>query len=480
MGENLTQVRNNCSSRLTYRLQDAMEETPGCVWVKTHLIGTGQEASVYKVCKRCELPNGTSEDTCQFAVKLYKYPVQSKFQKEVDNQVLAYRLGVAPRMYDAFICGEEGFMIMDLKQYTVIQYCKKVFNEKYNSIASQEFKTFVSQLENYIFNHLIMVLLRNNLVHDDTHLDNIMLDTVGDTPDALVIYQNPVLIDLSKMREIQYSTLSEKQQQKIASDLHTDLRLSFDNIRENKNNMLTLSLNDGAQTQRKPPEAPRKKAAKRGVSEEVKMEDTPSKKPFSFGLARDFGSISPSSPARPSFATPATPARRFQLSEPSTPVSSARPLTFPATPMSPMSPAPSSLMKQFSLEENEPSSPVINRPLSFDDEEMNDNYQTPSRGISPLHFDEELDDAPSTPRVGTPRINRPLSFGYDDEDEVSTPPRSSSPSETRFNYYKPHYRRRMSTRFADEEKEEMIDSEYYVDGDYDPDDEYFNTLEEYY
>ena len=460
MSDNLTQVRKGCGTSLTYRLEDAMEETPGCVWVKSELIGEGVEASVYKVCKRCELDNGETEDICQFAVKLYENPKHSAFQKEVNNQVTAYRLGIAPRVYDAFICGKEGFIIMDIKQYTVLDYCKKVFNDVYNGKISREFQDFVTELEDHIFSNLIMVLLNNNLSHEDTHLKNIMLDVLGTTPHTLTSYRDPVLIDLSKMESVAYTNATPDQQQKLINQLKLDLHLSFNNIRENKNHVLT----DMRTARRAPPEAPRKKVPMTASAVGSLSFDSPVKG-YSFTAPKQTKRMSGQ-------MNDETPVKRPQFGgfdSPSTP-STPRPaggLSFDESPSTPSTPRPSGSLS-FDDSPSTPFTPIqsnTNRPLdfgSFDEEEDHE-----SNLARPLHFgqfeDEEkmndndsftYDSPPSTPRLN----NRYHSYH-------SYHPRSRKPIHTRY--------------FADEEKEEMIDPQYYIDGDYTPDDEYINMIDDY-
>jgi hypothetical protein len=114
---NLSAAKANCPN-LLFSLDDAMDLTPGCVWMKqTQMLGKGEDGEVYLVCKECDK---TGERICQFSVKhIKRKEPREEFKKKVITEVTMHKkaqtIGIAPEILDAFICGDNAFIVMEKK-----------------------------------------------------------------------------------------------------------------------------------------------------------------------------------------------------------------------------------------------------------------------------------------------------------------------------------------------------------------------------
>ncbi len=196
----MKEIRQECPSDQLYSIEEAQLETPGCRWIKTNIVeGSGEDGVVYRVCKECD----NQPPVCLYVVKhlikpasLSNQDFQKHFQREVQMHTLLKDSGIAPKVYDAFICGNEGYILIDRKNYSIRDYAFKLFDlfkkaELVNPILDQLQTSVVrllSQLHTYGY------------IHGDPHLKNFMID-VQDT--NLTDWRNPQIIDFGKSEKVE-------------------------------------------------------------------------------------------------------------------------------------------------------------------------------------------------------------------------------------------------------------------------------------
>jgi len=104
------------------------------------------------------------------AIKKFKdYVSPQKLRQEAGNQLYAFNAGLAPRVYDAFICDDDAYLVTDRIDMSVTKYLESNFIK--GSIEQTE------ALKN-IEAKVIQMLIASNeagILHTDRHIDNIML-----------------------------------------------------------------------------------------------------------------------------------------------------------------------------------------------------------------------------------------------------------------------------------------------------------------
>jgi hypothetical protein len=160
------------------------------------LLGEGKKAFVYG--------GYTDIDGVKvlLAIKKFKdYVKPEKLREEAENQLYASSYGLAPRVYDAFICDDEAFLITDRIDTNVPKYISSF--EK----GSERQKDAL----NYIKEKVKQLLTDSNdagILHTDRHIDNIMIILNGtDYPDVTMIDWDAakyIELDQDKLNDILY------------------------------------------------------------------------------------------------------------------------------------------------------------------------------------------------------------------------------------------------------------------------------------
>lgn len=166
---------SRCSKKTTSITQFLKNRTD-CVWVINKQLSSGAQGQIFKVC--C----GNEDLECKYVMK----SAQNNGENEIKMHNLFYKLGLAPKIVEAFICNEEvgksrsGLPIFDYETYIVME--KKDFNAKdyifYLSKhgAPKDFVLAAIQELMYQTFQAIVKANSNRLWHNDKIIENIMLD----------------------------------------------------------------------------------------------------------------------------------------------------------------------------------------------------------------------------------------------------------------------------------------------------------------
>jgi hypothetical protein len=182
--------RNKSCPALEYK--DLVPKKTDCKWIKGDKVGSGKQATVYRLC--------CNDDTdCDYVVKFYEKGSvdEKKFQKEVDMHIAFDKLGLAVPILDAFFCGDHGaYIIMERRQYTIPEYYIYINDLINNRLEQKDRGDALNYIVGALKNDLINLLVKaynNNLLHNDTHLNNFMINIGDDTG----IYNNVKAIDFA-------------------------------------------------------------------------------------------------------------------------------------------------------------------------------------------------------------------------------------------------------------------------------------------
>jgi hypothetical protein len=423
-GEEIQMIRDQCPEDKRFVVEDALVPIePGCKWIKTTTIeGQGKFGTVYRLCKQCD----GQEPICSYVVKHIKRnsseeTFRNDFQKEVQMHILLRDSGISPNVYDAFICGDDGYIVLDRKDYNIKEYAFKLLETLKKTDLVFD---ILNQLQTSVI-RLVGQLHSYSYIHDDPHLENFMIEVRnGD----LVNWRNPQIIDFGKAVKVESPLVANQREPQKG------IEMSFDMLKRevlDKEKLMQLTDPDAIARQKilakGIPDAPRKgKVAPMRASN-----PTPFKKPLdlpdnlsssppkkSKQMFDDFDSPVKSKPfASNLFDTPEfTPVKNKGLFD------------------SPETPVHKNLFGSFDEDNNSPSTPL--KSSLFDTPKKSNSFQTPEK---------EDDRMPSSK----------LSYDSEDEDDSFLSRR----------YYP--YRIGGEDRSVD-----MIDPEYYEDGDYNPDEEY--------
>ena len=163
-----TDLKSRCSSKVE-QLVDATYE---CDWIPVsgEKTGEGVKGYTFQVC---------CQGDCQFVVKVQEHVKGSlnewkqKIKEEVDMQIFAANLGVAPEVLDAFVCDHESYIVMDKMDITFKDYIKQLVAEQIFDDAT--IFSIIDVVQDEVINQLVATLHANNMIHNDLHLENVML-----------------------------------------------------------------------------------------------------------------------------------------------------------------------------------------------------------------------------------------------------------------------------------------------------------------
>jgi tRNA A-37 threonylcarbamoyl transferase component Bud32 len=150
-------IVNDCKTNVDHLLDDYIY----CDWEMGNLLGSGKKGDVYKAS--CDLYPSHS-----FAIKEQKNSSRNKILNEANNQRLAGYQNT-PEVYDAFMCGDNGYIITDVVDYDLTDYIKRssdnpiARNNLINNLQSQAITKFLQAAS-------------NGIVHDDTHVENMRIN----------------------------------------------------------------------------------------------------------------------------------------------------------------------------------------------------------------------------------------------------------------------------------------------------------------
>lgn len=189
---------------------------PECDWIPVNyaVLGKGVKGYTFQVC---------CHGDCRYIVKKMtnkqrKSSFKDSVVREIRMQQRFQAAGVAPRLLDAFSCGDDFYLVMDKMDYTIEKLFEDVVVHKYNLETALRIKDMLLQ---EVF-ALIEQAARNRLVHDDLKLDNIMVNI--DEEDGEMYLTDVKMIDFGFANAV-----SSYEAAKVHK-LQNDIELSFDNL----------------------------------------------------------------------------------------------------------------------------------------------------------------------------------------------------------------------------------------------------------
>jgi serine/threonine protein kinase len=196
-----------------------------CTWAPLgERLGTGKKASTYKVC--------CGSDCLTFAVKIQENRLnRSDFydtiKKEVVLQDKFAKLGIAPEVYDAFMCNnKESYIVMDRLDMDIDSYSKYLVQntnfsfEQIDAILDTICDTAIS---------LMRIAHSNKLVHTDLNPGNIMVKLSNDP------VRTPIATKIVDFGNGPKEVFDEKEADR-EEDLH-GITMTFDMIKRNIRNL---------------------------------------------------------------------------------------------------------------------------------------------------------------------------------------------------------------------------------------------------
>jgi serine/threonine protein kinase len=168
--------------RYRYGCEKLFENNPtGCQWQIKEKIGSGQQATVYKVC--CD-----NEEKCDYAVKVYKKVNEEAFHNEVNIHYELTNLGLAVPIMEAFYCDDHGaYIIMKRRQMNAQEYIFKLVD---NNVSHDYIMNQIEKLRQDCLN-LVLTAYKNRIEQTDANIANFMLDMNGND------YNNIGMIDFA-------------------------------------------------------------------------------------------------------------------------------------------------------------------------------------------------------------------------------------------------------------------------------------------
>lgn len=144
------------------RFNDLNIDNIGCEWVITDkLVGRGETSGEVFEALCDKFPNN------KFVAKVYKNINPNKVHDEALNQSIA-GFENAPEVFDAFIIGNDGYIIMEQMDDSIMNFIKK------NATSLEDKIALSYDIENKTKTKLANTL-QKGIVHDDTRYDNIMI-----------------------------------------------------------------------------------------------------------------------------------------------------------------------------------------------------------------------------------------------------------------------------------------------------------------
>jgi serine/threonine protein kinase len=267
---NVSSILRQCSPT---QLKVFLQSNQTCDWITLgQSIGKGKKGTVYQIC--C---NGN----CKYVLKYIKYngsnlsQFEKDIQQEVEMQQRFASFGFAPSLHQAFICGDEAFLISTKKDMTIKDFIPLVIST-HQPIRAQE---IISQLMEDTLK-LVYHSYEKGLIHDDRHLDNIMIDFSSQDP----TYTNVQFIDIG------FSYITNKFIETEIQEILTDVEQSFVMIYQNSLHSPSTSMKvpDAPSKSKRKTNLPKTTPPKKKEKIETKNKDieysfsTPKKKLFGF------------------------------------------------------------------------------------------------------------------------------------------------------------------------------------------------------
>jgi|LauGreDrversion4_2_1035121.scaffolds.fasta_scaffold28956_3 serine/threonine protein kinase len=213
--EAISHLKSNCNL-----FEQLTRQTNDCEWILQSKVGEGVQAQVYKVCCR-------QTQDCNYIAKIYQgrgIDFLTKLKNEIKIQQIAARISVAPFIVDGFVCNNEAIIVMKKADFTVKEYVKFLYS---NDFSQDEILKRVKTIENEVVK-LVDSLHEYDILHDDLHIDNMMVNVKRDDPS----------FDIENVKIIDFGKSSFQKEEYIAKvETPKEIEMSF--------NLLRSMINEG-------------------------------------------------------------------------------------------------------------------------------------------------------------------------------------------------------------------------------------------
>lgn len=204
--EEVTDLRSSCPES---SLKNIKQQHPECRWYLRSKVGQGAVATVYQAC---------CNNDCKFVAKVLNSPNVERLREKVNHEVEMHerfeKLGLAPKVHDAWLCNHEAIIIMDKLHMSIPEYVK------YMVARVDNVEPIVRDLQRRV-NEALLKAHQAGLVHGDTHLGNFMvkLDEAGN------VIEDVQLIDFAHAKDVGVRLA-------MSSDTENadEIRMSFDKL----------------------------------------------------------------------------------------------------------------------------------------------------------------------------------------------------------------------------------------------------------
>jgi hypothetical protein len=189
-----------------YNVDRLLDEYVDCDWEQGKLLGSGKKGDAYEAS--CNL-----YPDIEFTLKEQKYADSDVIKKEAVNQMLAGS-NVTPDVYDAFMCGSDGYIVTGKLHHKIYDYLKNK--------SPEDREALILNLQTQAITKFLEAASRG-IVHKDTHIENMMINEDENG--------NPILYFIdwgySDKKTLSDSEIKEKK---------IDIEQTFDLLRSNLTN----------------------------------------------------------------------------------------------------------------------------------------------------------------------------------------------------------------------------------------------------
>lgn len=209
---------------MSCRINKLFENNPtGCQWQIKEKIGSGQQATVYKVC--CD-----NEEKCDYAVKVYKKVNEEAFHNEVNIHYELTNLGLAVPIMEAFYCDDHGaYIIMERRQMNAQEYIFKLVD---NNVPHDYIMNQIEKLRKDCLN-LVLSAYKNRIEQTDANIANFMLDMNGND------YNNIGMIDFAYANKFGDNIKPEYTREDKINDVNQTINLLITDYNSYKNKRIS-------------------------------------------------------------------------------------------------------------------------------------------------------------------------------------------------------------------------------------------------
>ncbi len=173
------------------KMSELLKTHKKCNWIPLSgaRVYQGAQGRVFQVC---------CQDDCEFMVKIQvpgakKSSWMDQVKREIKIQNIVSEYGLAPKIVEGWLCDHESTIIIEKAQFNLLQYVKYliVLGLSDEQISKRLDEVYTEMIEK------VNMLHELGIAHGDLHLKNVVVDTIGNSPQ----WTNLRFIDFGKSKE---------------------------------------------------------------------------------------------------------------------------------------------------------------------------------------------------------------------------------------------------------------------------------------